>query len=698
PFKVVWTQVAGTNYHWTGEVGCGSLPADAVASVTVIPPTCSAAAQLTLNTPTFATWGSVTGAYSVTATATAGHTFADGNSTQTFTGVLAAQLSDTNPLCAKPPVCIPASSVSYTYLPATNSGVITVTDTPNSTGELCKGFWVTATSWKYTTTAVWPQVRDVVQKLPKITTPGQYPYVATVTCGQGDIYASFTAQPDPTTTLIGPSNPFPETFMHGMGFTGPRPTWVQQPVNCTDAPVTVPTATVIEECGTYGSVTVPADTQKIDYTLTGNGTTGTNVVTALAIAPYVLKNYPAGGWTFELGEYRACVDPATPTFAHQECESGAPQGGSITVDLMAGVTYTISGPDSFEWISDAEPKAAGLAPGNYVVRVETAPGYELVGGDSWPFLITINEPERCVLIPIPIIATSAIECDIDGSFTLPLIDGVTWFVGGAETDADTYPVTSAKTIVLTAELDDTTYGWDGDLPDPWELVFEEPESCVTNDADAQLVVLPATCGAPGSVDGSKTSLTFASWSGPLPTEPGTHTVTALADAGHAFSNGLTTKSIEIEIEEAIPLDDPSCDLPTEGLATPSYTFTQMTCTAAGGYSVGAAINGEFVQWRHQGSDELIPFDTAFVVGSARTITLVATSTDPLEHGLVDADSNAWVNPVVLKFAPASSDCHLVTLALTGIGGGAGVALAGGFLFLGFGGLLVVARRRQTNAS
>lgn len=102
PFKVVWTQVGGTNYHWEGEVACNQPVPDASASVTIVPPTCSAGAQLVLNTPVNATWGAVTGAYSVTATAVAGHTFPGGALTQTFTDTLAPKLSSTDPACAPP--------------------------------------------------------------------------------------------------------------------------------------------------------------------------------------------------------------------------------------------------------------------------------------------------------------------------------------------------------------------------------------------------------------------------------------------------------------------------------------------------------------------------------------------------------------------------------------------------------------------
>lgn len=100
-YTVEWAQFDSANKHFTGSLTCGSDLADAVASVTVTPPTCVAAGSLTLNTPTWATWGSYTpavGAYSVVATAQDGHTFpadttpgvsiTNGGKTKTFTGTV----------------------------------------------------------------------------------------------------------------------------------------------------------------------------------------------------------------------------------------------------------------------------------------------------------------------------------------------------------------------------------------------------------------------------------------------------------------------------------------------------------------------------------------------------------------------------------------------------------------------------------
>jgi len=411
--------------------------------------------------------------------------------------------------------------------------------------------------------------------------------------------------------------------------------------------------------------------------------------------------FAADGATIPDGEitvpsFVGCLDgnPGDPSHTNQQCVAGAVKGGSITVELIEGFTYTITGPDGFEWVSADVATVTDLQPGTYIVKVEAAEGYVLTGDVEWPYEVVIDAPVHCALIPIPAIVPQDIACDADGSFTLPTIDGVTWFVDGVET-AGKVVVTSAKTYTLTYELSSGTY-WDGTPPTPWQLVFADPTDCVTNDASASVGVLPASCFADGKVDPAKTSLTNATWSAPLPTVPGTYTIVANSDKGHAFSDGSTSKTfVDVVIDAMIPSTDPKCDLPTEGLSVPTYTFVQTTCTAPGSYTVGASINSEFVEWREQGSNTVIPFNTKIVVDPARTVTLEATSTDPVKHGLQAPGGGDWTNPIVLKFVAATGcDLQLTTLALTGLGSGLGLTLAGGLVFLGIGGLLVFARRRQ----
>jgi hypothetical protein len=399
-YCIVWVQVDGYNEHF-GEGGqaplCTTPPtqADATATApTIVAATCATGETVALGTTTNASWGAVTGgtgpgAYSVTATATTGHTFSNGDATKTFTGALAGPLPADSKACQAPPVCIPNSSVSYTYSPATNSGDIVVTDIKNSTGVLCSPFWVTATSWLYTHDTTWPQVLDVVQKLPKISTPGTYHYAAAVTCGQGDIYASTTAQPSPTSVLNGPNDPFTEHFLHNMGFTGPTPTYMQQPTGCNVVTPVAPTASAITACGEYGSVKVPADTAAVSYAETGSGNQGDYVVTATVNAPYTLKVGATTSWTFHLGSYAPCAAPCATTTAGPVSTNLDNAGWAFGESKSGGHhDYVSSGLHIWTDGSGSNDKSAGYHATDFPLSQVGVPslGYANTSGESAPGL------------------------------------------------------------------------------------------------------------------------------------------------------------------------------------------------------------------------------------------------------------------------------------------------------------------------
>ncbi len=114
-YAVIWTQVAGTNYHWTGSVECGTPPPPtpklATADFTVGQPSCSADATVsgytvsdgvTHGEPTYSD-----GVASVTFTAPEGSEFNNGSGTITVTHPYANKLptQSTNPQggCYLPP-------------------------------------------------------------------------------------------------------------------------------------------------------------------------------------------------------------------------------------------------------------------------------------------------------------------------------------------------------------------------------------------------------------------------------------------------------------------------------------------------------------------------------------------------------------------------------------------------------------------
>ncbi|MBG6107951.1 hypothetical protein IWX88_001588, partial [Frigoribacterium sp. CG_9.8] len=88
-------------------------------------------------------------------------------------------------------------------------------------------------------------------------------------------------------------------------------------------------------------------------------------------------------------------NPADPSHTDQQCVAGATAGGSITVELIEGFTYTITGPNDFRWVSGTVATVSGLEPGSYVVTVEAQSGYVLVGAESWPYEVTTQPSANC---------------------------------------------------------------------------------------------------------------------------------------------------------------------------------------------------------------------------------------------------------------------------------------------------------------
>ena len=335
--EVQWTNHSdGTLVHQQSQPvtisGSCATPADedAAAEISTTAATCEAAAELILGRIDNAGWGDITRSgdnYSVTATATEGHVFADGvgvsddGSMQTFAGVLDRQ--QTGEECVPTPECIPSSAVSYTYDGSSNSGVITVADEESNSGALCEGFWVTATSWKYKTDGMWPQSLDQVNYVngkQKITAPGDYAYQAVMTCGQGDIYASLTEQPEPTATLNGPSDPYTEVFLHQMGFDGPFPTFFNQPTGCNEVVPVAPAVTTATECGVLSTVSA-AVTTGVDYVVKLDTVTGDYVVTATPQPNYYFANDDDQVITFEgdAGGVIPCEEEPNATAAFGAC-------------------------------------------------------------------------------------------------------------------------------------------------------------------------------------------------------------------------------------------------------------------------------------------------------------------------------------------------------------------------------------------
>lgn len=340
--------------------------------------------------------------------------------------------------CTTPtPKCITPDLVNYTYTAATNSGTVTVTNPAGYNGVLCKPFWVTAVAWKYTTTAVWPQALDVENPMSnneggtKITKAGVYTYGAQVTCGQGDIYASYVDQKTTSPTLSGvsqlngPQTPFPEYFLHGMGFNGPTPTYTQSPAGCNKATPVAPTATAIKVCDTYGSLVVGTGNSAVSltstaptatiagvvYTLTGgNGRFGTWEITATPATNRYFDGPQKVVYSGDLTARTVCTESVEPAIELATCDAttGTINSAYIVIPSTTGLIYSV---DGAPYEADDIVK---LGTGTHTVTVAAKPGYTNMGATE--FTLTVKAyPDACVA-PTPVTgeATATAQvCDTD---------------------------------------------------------------------------------------------------------------------------------------------------------------------------------------------------------------------------------------------------------------------------------------------
>ncbi len=587
--------------HWIVCKGQTPVQNDASAAISFTAPTCDVDQKLVLGSVVNATWGTVTYSgegnrnFSVTATATAGHKFSDGSASKTFTGTLLAATGG----CTPPP-CLPKSAVSYTYDSVTNSGVITVKAMDGYSNELCKPFWVTAASWTFDGNTMWPQTLD--QWNPAnggnaISSVGVYPYAAPVNCGQGDIYATFTAPGVPATTgvLYGPSDPYKEHFLHQMGFSGPNPTYtVQDAAACYEEVIpSLAAVTFVDECGTANDkVNVPTKLGVIYTTVDGrdaNGV-GTVTVTATAAPGYVFDgSIRSTSWSHDFTNEPCLVEvPVVPAASFTDlC---ATTDDDVTVPTQTGVVYsTVDGRD-----------ANGV--GTVTVTAAAAAGYVFASSvttTSWSHDFT-NEP--CPTVePIapkavdptcvadeggvgvdPIVTSGYIELDLKAHLYYS-IDGVP--TSAAKNDVEP----GEHTVSVTVDDGYTLVG-----PSEWTLTVNPPFCPPT------LALLSTSASMTDATCTAKGSYTLADTEGIQWFVNGSSTPTA---AGTYQVDGAQTVNVEAQLIDPIndgweddaqqfwtfPFTDPSDCLPT--LAFTGSTGNTLGLLLAGGLLLfgGAAI-------------------------------------------------------------------------------------------------------------
>ncbi|MBX9472070.1 hypothetical protein [Microcella sp.] len=422
--------------------------------------------------------------------------------------------------------CLPASAVSYTYYnlstatsgnPA-NSGLITVAARDGYSDELCNDFWVVAAAWNYSSsTSIWPQTlrsTDPAGDDPEgyIGSVGTYFFHAPVECGQGDVYASFTGMPYVGPELFGPSNPFTERFLHGMGFTGPTPTYLNTQPGCNVANPIAPTANPIVECGTYGSIDVSdvanpyvgytvyrgvadenGSVAGLDSVAIDDATEGVFTVVATPLNGYIFAPGTERQWEFDLGEYTPCpVEVDLRLTYMEECAPDPTYTFRVKnlSDVSVPYTYVVAGNPSLN--------GSGVAPvGDSffdldVDRTNPATSYTVTlhWGDGTTIVAdsTVKASGRDKVCSLTVQPVVDIECTTDGSYTVPTVLGVTWSIAGTPVAPGTYTVTDESAIVLRATAASGYVLYNGGTLSQtrdFTLEFTEPELCLPPTFDGE---------------------------------------------------------------------------------------------------------------------------------------------------------------------------------------------------------------------
>ncbi len=391
-----------------------------------------------------------------------------------------------------------------------------------------------------------------------------------------------------------------------------------------------------------------------------------------------------------------CVTPTgEPTFTVKSCEVNSQN--SISLPEVPGALWQIKRGDQ---VIIEQTSYSGIPDGydEYtIVLLDANPddGYQ-VATKTWKYTPVDPGTLKCAVAQDPTWIDQVCDPSAPGSTTATYqifaATGVRYevYVNDVLVDDDadpgTYNVTAFPTKVTVKAFARDGYTLVGTAENSY--VFESAGPCIDKDASATIVTTPATCDAPGGIDLSRTTLVNATWQSALPTAPGSYTVIAVADPGHAFGDGQSTLAIEVTIPPR--LSGGVCgELPEFGLATPTLTITQPTCTANGSYTLGE-IENQPLRWTVNGTGN-IANGTYPAPVEGGTLTFVAANADPT-GGLQD-----WTNPQERTFIPKPSgalctDTQLTTLALTGVGGGLVVGLLAALVVLVGAGIVLVRRR------
>lgn len=537
-----------------------------------------------------------------------------------------------------PATCLPTSAVSYSYDSTNNSGTITVTDQPNSTGVLCNPVYITAVSWKYTTTALWPQTLDAAKTdNVRVAAVGIYSFGAAVACGQGDIYAHYYQYIVPTATIDG-AQPW-ERFLNTFGFSTGTPgyTYMTTPTDCA-APK--PVSTVVSgQCYWDNSQETSFKTVTLRFD---------NSASSVPV-DFVVESYP------QHNVDNSAYNRTVPGGEVVEVKARASSTGGVSYNVIAGGKTTTLAVSAFE---SCPPE------------IPTLPLVE----------------------PVPVTFTDV--CGVVGDkVIIPVLSSEDHY---SYTTSDT-TVAGVRAVTVTAHPA-AGYGFASDVVTSWSHVFktDAENKCVKVPGDPEAVA--ETCAIDSESGVVSGYLTVAITPGIVytihPVTPaganivvtgaktevpaGDYLITAAAEPGFTLT-GVTSWS------RTVAKSPTNCQLATHALLPASVTFGNQVCSSIGVTSGYIGIDPADGLSYFIGSIKLTAAKTAMAPGTYQ-VTAVAGPGDAVDGQ----------NIFAITIASLTASCaNLTTLAFTGSSGSAGYLTgAAALLMLGAAFLFMKKPRRE----
>lgn len=218
---------------------------------------------------------------------------------------------------------------------------------------------------------------------------------------------------------------------------------------------------------------------------------GTYQVTAKAQADYDLVGYPDGGWSRTVAA-ADCIVPAQvtePSVTNETCASP----GNVTLGRISFVAS-----DGLDYFINGEMVTSGfivLEPGIFAVTAVARDGYVLAAypEGGWSLEVLGASPVGCIY-HVTAAAPSATDetADASGGITIPLSEGVDYFIDGTPADKGFHALAPGQHEV-TAEPQ-FGYVLDGDIN--WFLTINKYLMPVTPEAPSKT---DQACGGPGVV-------------------------------------------------------------------------------------------------------------------------------------------------------------------------------------------------------